>query len=75
MSIKTNELKDADYKLIEGAAWFAIKDFSIRIHGTPEGVIVDVWAKGCEGDDPLASTYAFDSEAEAQEGEASCQEQ
>lgn len=69
MNTKTNELNDAAYELIEGAAWFAVKDFSIRIHSTPEGVIVDVWAKGREGDDLLASTYAFDSEAEAQEGE------
>lgn len=60
-----NTIKDASFELAEGAAWFAVKNFSIRIHSTHEGVIVDVWAKGREGEDLIATTYAFDSEAEA----------
>lgn len=62
-----NTLNDANYQLAEGAAWFAVKNFSIRIHSTDEGVIVDVWAKGRESEDLIAATYAFDSEAEALE--------
>lgn len=59
-----NHLKDANYELVEGAAWFAVKNFSVRIHSTDEGVIVDVWAKGREGEDLIAATYAFDAEVE-----------
>ncbi len=62
-----NTLKDADFELIEGAAWFTVKNFSIRIHSTDEGVIVDVYAKGREMDDFIATTYAFDSETEVLE--------
>lgn len=64
MKIKTNELNDATYNLAEGAARLTVKDFCIRIHSTHEGVIVDVWAKGREDEDLIASTYAFDSEAQ-----------
>lgn len=62
-----NTLKDADFELAEGAAWFTVKNFSIRIHSTDEGVIVDVYAKGREMDDFIATTYAFDSETEVLE--------
>lgn len=58
------ELKDGDYTLVDGNAWFTIKKFSVRIHGTDEGVIVDVWNKGEEDGDVVASTYAFDEEME-----------
>lgn len=58
------ELKDGDYTLVDGNAWFTIKGFSVRIHGTDEGVIVDVWNKGEEDGDVVASTYAFDEEME-----------
>ena len=57
-----NTIEDAGYELAEGAAWFAVKDFSIRIHSTDEGVIVDVYPKGRECEDLIAATYAFDSE-------------
>ena len=69
MNTKTDELKDACYELAEGAAWFTVKDFSIRVQSTDEGVIVDVYPKGRECDYLIASTYAFDSEAETSEGE------
>jgi hypothetical protein len=59
------DLEDNDYKLTEGAAWFAVKKFAIRIHSTDEGVVVDIFKDPLEGfDEPLASTYAFDSECE-----------
>jgi hypothetical protein len=57
-----NELKDGDYLLIEGAGWFTVKGFSVRVHMTDEGVIVDIYGQGKEMDSPIASTYAFEHE-------------
>ena len=57
-------LIDSDYVLAEGAAWFSIKDFSIRIHSTDEGVVVDIYKADDEMNEPIASTYAFDSETQ-----------
>jgi hypothetical protein len=56
------DLKDDDYTLTEGAAWFTVKSFAIRILSTDEGVVVDIWKDGGEMDSPIASTYAFDHE-------------
>ena len=56
-------LSDSDYKLTEGAGWFAVKNFSIRIHSTDDGVIVDIFKNG-DYRDTIATTYAFDHEAE-----------
>jgi hypothetical protein len=55
-------LKDDDYTLEEGAAWFTVKGFAIRIQSTDEGVAVDVWKDGGEMDSPIASTYAYDQD-------------
>lgn len=44
--------------------WIGFGKFSIKIHKTDEGVVVDIWGKGQEDGDCLASTYAFDDEAE-----------
>ena len=60
-----NELVDGDYLLADDAAWFTVKDFSVRIKGTDEGVVVNIYELGREDDDPIASTYAFDNEEEA----------
>ena len=62
-------LKDDDYTLEEGAAWFTVKGFSIRILSTDEGVVVDIYESGNEWE-PLASTYAFDSDIKTIEGES-----
>jgi hypothetical protein len=62
-------LKDDDYTLEEGAAWFTVKGFSIRILSTDEGVVVDIYELGNEWE-PLASTYAHDSDIATIEGEA-----
>ena len=62
-----NELVDGDYFLADDAAWFTVKDFSVRIQGTDEGVVVDIYELGRENDDPIASTYAFDNECEENE--------
>ena len=57
-----NELVDGDYFLADDAAWFTVKDFSVRIQGTEEGVVVKIYELGRENDDPIASTYAPDNE-------------
>ena len=57
-----NELVDGDYYLADDAAWFTVKDFSIRINGTDEGVVVGIYKLGCEHDGSIASTYALDNE-------------
>jgi hypothetical protein len=57
----TTELKDADYALTEGAAWFTVKGFAIRILSTEEGVAVDIYESGNEWE-PIASTFAHDSD-------------
>jgi hypothetical protein len=57
-------LTDNDYTLVDEAAWFTVKKFSIRIHATDEGVIADIFALGREMDESIASTYAYDSECE-----------
>jgi hypothetical protein len=56
------ELEDGHYLLTDGAAWFTVKGFSVRIHSTDEGVVVDMFADGKELGPPVAATYAFDHE-------------
>ena len=55
-------LKDDDYTLEEGAAWFTVKGFAIRIRSTDDGVVVDIYKDGEEMDSPIASTYAHDED-------------
>lgn len=56
------QLIDSVYTLTEGAAWLNVKGFSIRIQSTDEGVVVDVYGSEGDAQDPIASTYAFDTE-------------
>lgn len=51
--------------------WLTVDDFSVHIIRTGEGIVLDVYAKGCEMDDTLASTYAFTDDARAVIEEAS----
>lgn len=46
------------------STWIGVKDFSIYIKKTDEGVVVDVYARGYEDCEALTSTYAFDADAE-----------
>ena len=55
------EIPDCDYILAEGAGWFEVKGFAIRIYRTDEGVAVDIF-KSYSDEDAIASCYAFDSE-------------
>lgn len=53
-----------DYVLNEGhrGFWITIGNLSVHPVKTDEGVVVDIYPKGDEGSDPIASTYAFDLE-------------
>lgn len=68
-----NHLIDDDYILTEGAAWFGVKGFAIRIHSTDEGVVVDVFdnmaMKTEPFVDPITTTCAFDTDCEKQQNE------
>lgn len=44
--------------------WVTFGKFSIKIHKTDEGVMVDIWGRGKEDEDSLASTYVFDQEVD-----------
>lgn len=55
----------SDFKLVRGrGCWISMGAFSVHPYLTDEGVVVDIYAKSAE-DESLASTYAFDSDAEA----------
>jgi len=66
-------LSDGDYVLGEGSAWFTVGKFSVHIHKTDEGVIVDLFDEAKakrEGDYSaalVAATYAFNHELEGEE--------
>ena len=62
LDIPSAHLKDADYILDDGAAWFTVGKFSVRIQKTDEGVLVDIYPVGKEADGSIASTYALDDE-------------
>jgi hypothetical protein len=58
------QIKDGDYVLTEGGAWFTVGGFSIRLHKTDEGVAVDIYKLGAENDPPLGATWVLDSDLE-----------
>ena len=64
MSNDKKPLQEGDYLLTHSGAWFTLKGFSIRLVGTDEGVVVNIYANGRELEDALATTQAFDSEIE-----------
>jgi hypothetical protein len=49
----------------ENRIWVTVKNFSVSILKTDEGVSVDIYPLGKEDEDSVACTYAFDSEVEA----------
>jgi hypothetical protein len=61
---KSKHLACDDYVLSKDGAWFTIRGFAVRVYGTDEGVVVDIYADGREYNDAIASTYAHDSELE-----------
>jgi hypothetical protein len=62
--VKLHEETDAELSRRADSTWIGVKDFSIYIKKTDEGVVVDIYARNFEDCDCLASTYAFDSETE-----------
>ena len=64
------ELKDGDYTLTDGAAWFSVNGFAIRIHTTDEGVAVDMYKDGKENENAFAGCYGFFSELENDDDDA-----
>lgn len=55
-------LSEGDYVLVDEAAWLTIKGFAVWVRSTDEGIVIDVFKNGSEMDDPIAGTYAFDSD-------------
>lgn len=65
LSLDTPE--GVDYTLHPEATscWITVDNISVYIVRTDEGVVVDLYPKGREAEDPaLAGTYAFFTEAE-----------
>jgi hypothetical protein len=60
------ELTDNDYFIAKDHAgvWIRVDNISVWVRRTDEGVVVDLWSKESEmADEPIASAYAFFSEA------------
>lgn len=55
----------ADYTLKPEAigVWIAIGDISVYLKRESEGVVVDLYAKGCEMEGAISSAYGFNTEA------------
>jgi len=54
------ELVDDAYVLIDGSAWFTVKNFAIHVCEFKEGVFVEIFKNGEEFDEPLNCVIAFD---------------
>ena len=63
------ELTGEDYVLPKDqtGVWIRVDNISVWVHRSDEGVVVDLWPHQGEMDEPLASTYAFFSEAEMEQ--------
>lgn len=60
------ELTESDYFIAKDHAgvWIRVDNISVWVHRTDEGVVVDLWSRAGEmADEPLATTYAFFSQA------------
>lgn len=53
-----------DYVLTGNSAWVTVGGISVYIKKTDEGVVVDLYERNSEMEDPLGSTYAFNNELE-----------
>ena len=49
------------------AAWISVDQFSVYLRRTHEGLVVDIYPRGREDAQPLASTYAFTHDAVGQD--------
>ena len=50
-------LTDGDYVLADGAGWFEVGGFVVRVRGTPAALIVDVYKSGEEMEGALNSLF------------------
>jgi hypothetical protein len=57
-------LDDGDYVLADGAGWFEVGNFAIRIAKTDEGVACDIYRNHDEMGEALAGCWALDRETE-----------
>lgn len=62
-------IEDNDYTLPaeQKSVWLSVEAFSVYVHKTDEGVVVDIFPLGDEMVDPIASTYAFWSESDVED--------
>jgi len=65
--VRSNRDDDEDYTLVDKNMWITVKGFSVRIHVTDEGVVVDIFEKGREDEGAITSTYAFDAECSGED--------
>jgi hypothetical protein len=63
--IVLDEESDAELAPNAETTWVGVGAFSIYIKKTKEGVIVDVYARGAEDCDSLASCHAFEVDAQS----------
>lgn len=55
---------EGDYRLQGGSAWITVGPHSVYLRKTDEGIAVDIYPLGEENSDSIASTYAFDADAQ-----------
>ena len=58
--MKTGNVSNGVYNLVDGVASFNIGGFVVHINKTDEGVVCDIYDSGMN--EAIASCYAFDSE-------------
>lgn len=65
------KLPDGDYEIAQGGVWLGSKKFSIRVVENEEGVVMDCYSRGKEGDSsPVASTWAHNNDADDEDDSA-----
>lgn len=59
-----NMIEESDCELPKkmDSCWIGVDNLSVYIKRTDEGVVLDVFARGRETDDAIASTYAYFAE-------------
>ena len=56
----------SDYTLNDDSTsvWITVKNLSVYVRKTDEGVVCDIFPKGREDEDSICSCYALDSDGE-----------
>ena len=58
-------LVDGDYELVDGAAWFEVGPFAVRVYLQPAGLVVDVYNSAGVMSAPLGFVYVETPEVSA----------